>query len=254
MTKCYYPGCEEHASTKEHIPPKSFFPSSNKKDNLMTVKSCPLHNNEKSHIDIYVLANICLNSILDEGDSNAKNAFLKSVKPKLENEYSFKRILLKDTVKVENGYEFKVDIEKFNHFFNCLTYGVLFKKSKKIINKDHYKIKHIYPNLKIRHQDDEASDFYKKMLSLWDFFLEKGSYSDYIKFDYKDRKGYSIDIYDVKIMGADSILNRNNNIDGFTSSLTLVHCFFGSFKVISLLTRIASFDNTPVYIKRTIDE
>ncbi len=47
MATCYFPGCENHANTKEHIPPKSFFPDS-KKINLMTVKSCKVHNNEKT--------------------------------------------------------------------------------------------------------------------------------------------------------------------------------------------------------------
>ena len=42
---CY--ACERPASTIEHCPPKSFFPSGQRQD-LMTVPSCEEHNIEKT--------------------------------------------------------------------------------------------------------------------------------------------------------------------------------------------------------------
>ena len=48
-------------TTKEHIPPKAFFPK-DQRNQLLTVPSCELHNNAKSSYYIYVLAHICLNS------------------------------------------------------------------------------------------------------------------------------------------------------------------------------------------------
>lgn len=59
--QCYYQGCTNKGTTKEHIPPKSFFPEG-EKEQLLTVKSCPIHNNKKSTDDQYVLAHICMNA------------------------------------------------------------------------------------------------------------------------------------------------------------------------------------------------
>ncbi|AXH64146.2 MULTISPECIES: hypothetical protein [Providencia] len=46
IERCYY--CGNPATTREHVPPKCFFP---KGSNLITVPSCEIHNNDKSHID-----------------------------------------------------------------------------------------------------------------------------------------------------------------------------------------------------------
>lgn len=52
---CYH--CGAPASTREHVPPKGFFP---KGSDLITVPSCETHNHDKSHIDetmrIYLMA------------------------------------------------------------------------------------------------------------------------------------------------------------------------------------------------------
>jgi hypothetical protein len=50
-TTCY--ACELPASTKEHAPPRSFFPV-NKRDSLTTVPSCAQHNNDNSRDVEYV--------------------------------------------------------------------------------------------------------------------------------------------------------------------------------------------------------
>lgn len=51
MKNCYY--CGEKAESKEHVPPKSFFPSGLRK-RLITVPSCDKHNSLKSKDDEYV--------------------------------------------------------------------------------------------------------------------------------------------------------------------------------------------------------
>ncbi|MGC7893659.1 hypothetical protein [Vibrio anguillarum] len=50
---CYY--CGGEVTGVEHIPPRSFFPKG-KRDKLITVDSCNVHNQEKSHDDEYVRA------------------------------------------------------------------------------------------------------------------------------------------------------------------------------------------------------
>lgn len=49
--ECY--ACEEPATTVEHVPPRSFFPTG-KRDQLITVPSCTRHNNELSKDVEYV--------------------------------------------------------------------------------------------------------------------------------------------------------------------------------------------------------
>lgn len=53
MDKCYM--CDEKASTKEHVPPRSFFPIGHRQD-LITVPSCDTHNHENSDDVEYVRA------------------------------------------------------------------------------------------------------------------------------------------------------------------------------------------------------
>lgn len=69
---CYM--CDELATTKEHVPPKCLFPEAkdiqdktkNYRIELITVPSCPKHNNDKSNDDEYLL-NILSMSIFSTG-------------------------------------------------------------------------------------------------------------------------------------------------------------------------------------------
>ncbi len=49
---CYYKNCKSNTVGREHAPPKCFF--NEKKGNLITVPSCPVHNLKKSGDDEYV--------------------------------------------------------------------------------------------------------------------------------------------------------------------------------------------------------
>jgi hypothetical protein len=51
---CY--ACDQPATTKEHVPPRSFFPEGHR-DNLMTVPSCEQHNNAIS-MDVEYTRNV----------------------------------------------------------------------------------------------------------------------------------------------------------------------------------------------------
>lgn len=69
--QCYC--CERTATTKDHIPPKCFFPekkylpsnSPNYRSHLITVPSCSEHNNSRSSDDEYAAAVIVMNSKSD---------------------------------------------------------------------------------------------------------------------------------------------------------------------------------------------
>lgn len=246
MAKCYFPGCDLHAKTKEHIPPKSFFPDS-KKINLMTVRSCKVHNNEKTKDDIYALANICLNSCI-KSQNDALEIFETRVKPQLmyNNEALFKKILQNATKIDEKTTRFEVDTSRLDSFFDCLTHGVIYNKTNKKVELKDYSINHLYVNLEVIDKDNNLDQNFIFMKEYWrDFFPEDGKLSESIEFKYETPKGYSTEIYSVRFLGMDFI--KSFESDSFTSSITVIHKFFGHFEVVSTLTRVASFDNTPIY-------
>jgi hypothetical protein len=72
-TTCYM--CENLATTKEHVPPRSFFPPGFRKD-LITVPSCNIHNTEKSNDDEYLRSLI---TIQYEVNIQARNLFSEKV-------------------------------------------------------------------------------------------------------------------------------------------------------------------------------
>ncbi|WDM66145.1 hypothetical protein [Xanthomonas cucurbitae] len=77
---CYFQGCSAKGTTKEHIPPRSFFPEG-EKEQLLTVKSCEKHNNAKSIDDLYVLAQICMNA---SPNNRAREVWGSKIVPQLE--------------------------------------------------------------------------------------------------------------------------------------------------------------------------
>ena len=60
---CYY--CGKPATSREHAPPRSFFPDSSKL-NLITVPSCDIHNGRKSKDDEYVRALLVMSILLHD--------------------------------------------------------------------------------------------------------------------------------------------------------------------------------------------
>ena len=86
--KCYC--CNEIATTKEHSPPKCFFPkqkdlhpgSPDYRKNLLTVPSCEKHNTERSHDDEYAALAIIM---IAEKSNLAFSFFI----------YKWKRVLLR---------------------------------------------------------------------------------------------------------------------------------------------------------------
>ena len=77
---CYFQGCIAKGTTKEHIPPRSFFPEG-EKEQLLTVRSCEKHNNAKSIDDLYVLAQICMNA---SPNNRAREVWESKIVPQLE--------------------------------------------------------------------------------------------------------------------------------------------------------------------------
>lgn len=73
---CYF--CGNEATGVEHIPPKSFFPKG-KRQNLITVDSCDIHNQDKSKDDEYIRT-ILLSSIKLDGQEHIEELRNTSVR------------------------------------------------------------------------------------------------------------------------------------------------------------------------------
>lgn len=218
--ECYFQGCQRKGITKEHIPPRSFFPKG-ENEQLLTVKSCELHNNRKATDDQYVLAQICMNA---SPSNRAQEIFLKKIKPQLcHNNNSFSKLLLKDSKTLPDGNVlYSVDIERFDSFFTALSCGIIFKTCNKQLPSDYF-IHHQYSNF-------INQDSFKQNLPVFREFEELISNEPITILDFGKPNTNNERIYNVKVFG----------IPNFKSSITIVHLFYGTFKVISLLTKIHS--------------
>ncbi len=213
---CYFQGCSARGTTKEHIPPRSFFPKGEKVQ-LLTVKSCPQHNNNKSTDDMYVLAQICMNA---SPNNRANQVFEKTVAPQLSfNNGAFCKMLSAGAVKLSNGeFKYRVNRDRFDNFFSALSFGVIYKTCG-VSLPINYKVSHIFHNF-----IDESSDPRVKTI---EDYIEKyysGNPMNFITFGELGTNNESI--YTTTIFG----------IPGYKSSITIVHLFYGIFKVTSMLT------------------
>jgi hypothetical protein len=213
---CYFQGCTEKGITKEHIPPRSFFPDG-EKEQLLTVKSCERHNNAKSKDDLYVLAQICMNA------SPSNRA--RKVAPQLDfNNGALRKKLTNGAASLGNGvFQYKVDVNRFVDFFTALSCGIIYKSCGSSLPAN-YKISHVFHNLeseanvRIPGLEDAINDFYS------------GKPLGILEFGDPDAKNERI--YTATTFG----------IPKFQSSITIVHRFFGTFKVTSMLSRIVAVE------------
>ncbi len=214
---CYFQGCSQKGVTKEHIPPKAFFPKG-EKDQLLTVKSCVAHNNAKSKDDLYVLAQICMNA---SPSNRAREIFLKKVKPQLDfNNGALRKRLAAGSVQLPDGaVKYPVDTNRLNEFFDALSCGIIFKSCGSAL-PNNYSIKHVYCSL-ISDQDPIMDQLEAELEAFY-----SGKPMDFMEFGKPNTNNERI--YTVEVFG----------IPNFASSITLVHVFFGKFKVISMLTNV----------------
>ncbi|SRR5258708_4338788 len=214
---CYYQGCKHRGTTKEHIPPKAFFPK-DQRNQLLTVPSCELHNNAKSTDDIYVLAHICLNS---SPSNKSRDVFIERVVPQLDyNRDALKKTLVADSIPHDSGaVSYKVDAARFDRFFDALSFGIVYKACKGTLPAD-YRAGHIYHNFETNTESAEEKTF-KEMLRAF----YSGEPLSALNFGRVN--ALNTTVYSVKVFG----------VPGFLSSITVVHDFFGVFRVTSMLSK-----------------
>ncbi len=216
---CYFQGCKNKGITKEHIPPRSFFPDG-EKEQLLTVRSCELHNNAKSKDDLYVLAQICMNA---SPNNRAREVFMNKVVPQLEfNNAALRKRLAEGAVSAGNGaVKYRVDVARLDDFFTALSCGIVYKSCGSSLPAN-YQISHVYHSL-LGAVDSER----QQIEDLIDTFYA-GKPMTFMEFGAPDARNERI--YTVTIFG----------IPKFQSSITIVHRFFGVFKVTSMLTNAVS--------------
>lgn len=212
---CYFQGCREKGTTKEHIPPKAFFPLGEKKQ-LLTVRSCPAHNTGKSKDDLYVLAQICMNA---SPSNRAREVWTSKVVPQLDyNGGRLRNLLAEGAVPHGNGVIYPVQADRLDSFFTALSCGLIFK-AKKASLPSNYEISHVYHSLmsnadpKVKALEAGIEDFYKeKPLA----FMQFGQP------DLQNERIYTAELH---------------GLPDFESSITIVHLFYGTFKVTSMLSK-----------------
>ncbi len=218
---CYFQGCNEKGVTKEHIPPRSFFPEG-ERHQLLTVKACKTHNNDKSTNDLYVLAQICMHS---SPRNRSREVFLARVAPQLShNNQALRRLLSKGAVQVPGGVAYPVDEARFDEFFTALSCGLIYKSQKAQLPRN-YRINHIYHQL-----PDNGTAEWKLLVEGIDKFYDAKPLR---VMNFGSPDALNERIYTVEIHG----------IPQFAGSITIVHRFFGVFKVTSMLTRLGDGDD-----------
>jgi len=212
---CYFQGCNNEGVTKEHIPPRSFFPDG-EKNQLLTVKSCQIHNNKKATDDMYALAQICMNA---SPSNRAREIFKKKIGPQLNyNNEALRKMLVKGAKPQANGaVAYKVDIVRLDSFFTALSCGIIYKSCGSALPKK-YDIQHIYHSL-----GGNSNPEHKMAVEEMKKFYSDSPIKilDFGRPNVKNER-----IYTVKVFG----------MPNFQTSITIVHKFFGVFEVTSMLS------------------
>jgi len=214
---CYFQGCDCPGTTKEHIPPRCFFPRG-KRDQLWTVRSCDRHNSAKSKDDMYALAHVLLSVSSDDGE--AREIFRGSVEPQLSfGGDALRKLLLSGAVRRDDGsVAYVVDSTRLDSFFTALSCGIVYKTFGTSLPR-HYSAGHIYHNLQ-----GEAHDVRSQLMSkIAEAY--RGPKLESIRFGTPTLRNSSV--YRCDVFG----------LDRFRSSLTICHLFYETFHVTSMLSR-----------------
>src|SRR5262249_34229649 len=122
--KCYM--CDDAGITREHVPPYSFFPEGHR-ENLITVPSCPKHNNHNSK-DVEYIRNVIATSIQvnDVGLS-----LIEKVMRSYTKSPGLAKRILKNMRGVRVGNEetglTKIDLDRFNSVIKSIAYALYFR-------------------------------------------------------------------------------------------------------------------------------
>ena len=182
MAKCYF--CDNESSSVEHTPPKGFFPK-DMRNNLITVPSCPQHNEDTSKDDEYV-RNIITMSI-ENNQISIDHFFEKSFK-------SFKRSpaltssILNSLTDVsfykEGAQSIKFDRRRFDKVIRKISYALFYHEYGYSWNK----LLAVMTN-QIKMQDlsnDHLGDLFNTLNEDLDILLMKGDNPNVFQYAFLD--------------------------------------------------------------------
>ena len=223
---CYM--CDSPATTREHFPPKCLFP---RKANLQlaTVPSCRKHNNAKSEDDQYFLAQILMNAA--SADNLPKRKFMEAIRPHLERSRKFRELISDGSLSLDDGRRaYSVNVARMNNVMDGICHAIYYTRFKRHLDSKQFNISHEFMNF--LSEDTTRRRFVQDLMgAMIDLFEEFSWMVECHEADKVDEVVYSYRIADK--FGPDA-------------SITVLHSFYGSFNVISLLTRkltIASVDD-----------
>jgi hypothetical protein len=210
--------CSSDAKTREHFPPKSFFP---KGENLQlwTVPSCINHNNKKSKDDQYFLTQILMN--MSREGNLARERFMQSIAPQLEKSPKFRKMIAENSKRTVNGKRaYHVEINRMYNVMDGMCHALIFRRFGKSLPQENYRIHHEFCNF--TSFDNVHDEFVSGWIELFEKITTENSWA--LSAEVADKKAE--EVYSYKIFAPSEL----------TASITIEHLFYGGFKVISLLT------------------
>jgi hypothetical protein len=135
---CYM--CDREATSREHVPPQCFFPSSKDslsgkdfRKNLITVPACDLHNSKKSGDDLYLLHVI---SLTYQSNQEGQHLFAKRIKKTIERRPHLLKTFFEKSEKIyvkgQPSLAFEMNMQRFENGMTCMANAIYFS---------HFKIK-----------------------------------------------------------------------------------------------------------------
>jgi len=126
INTCYM--CDSLATSREHAPPKGFFPST-RRQNLITVTSCDIHNSKKSKDDEYL--RLIISSSYDVNELGRMNIFEKAIRafiynPHLVKEFFFRGQIYAAFVNGERSMAFTYDHPRFVNAMQHMAKAIFF--------------------------------------------------------------------------------------------------------------------------------
>lgn len=215
--QCYI--CGRQATTKEHFPPKCFFPK-RANLNLSTVPSCTEHNNDKSKHDQYFFAQILINTARE--NNLPKKKFIESIVPQLRKSPGFKNLISHGSVSLGDGTRaYPVDDARMKKVMDGICHAIYFTRFEKLLDRKKFQVRHEFLNF--TSEDVTRESVVMPFMGIVSDFLDQfSSMVEYHEADKVDEVVYS---YRMAAPG------------GSDASITLHHNFYGSFDVFSMLTR-----------------
>lgn len=131
---CYY--CGADSTTNEHVPPKSFFPESDR-INLITVPSCEKHNNDNSN-DVEYVRNII--SMHFSNNEKGLNHFQQKTFRSFQHSIGLFRTTLQNSTKIILGGQetlsFEINLDRYNNVFDAIGRALYFRDYNKIFEDE----------------------------------------------------------------------------------------------------------------------